>query len=85
MNFRRFTVLDYNLRYVTINIQNGFEFFRYSDHSNNSDLSNNSYYNDEDSDRSVEGIPGVYYGGYGHCFRCGRRGHWANGCPNRYR
>ena len=33
------------------------------------------------SDSSVEGIPGVYYGGYGECFNCGRRGHWAPGCP----
>nr|CAD7203235.1 unnamed protein product [Timema douglasi] len=36
-----------------------------------------------DSDASsVEGDPNVYYGGYGHCYRCGRRGHWAQGCPD---
>lgn len=33
------------------------------------------------SDSSVEGIEGYYYGGYGECFNCGRRGHWAPGCP----
>ncbi|GAB6026040.1 E3 ubiquitin-protein ligase rnf8 [Chamberlinius hualienensis] len=27
------------------------------------------------------GILGAYYGGYGNCYNCGRRGHWANGCP----
>ncbi|XP_028174424.1 E3 ubiquitin-protein ligase rnf8-A-like isoform X1 [Ostrinia furnacalis] len=27
------------------------------------------------------GIPGAYYGGYGRCYRCGARGHWAPGCP----
>ncbi|XP_013780829.1 E3 ubiquitin-protein ligase rnf8-B-like [Limulus polyphemus] len=34
-----------------------------------------------DSDASVSGDSWAYYGGYGHCFNCGRRGHWANGCP----
>ncbi|XP_063224032.1 E3 ubiquitin-protein ligase RNF8-like isoform X1 [Bacillus rossius redtenbacheri] len=37
---------------------------------------------DTDSNSSVEGEPGEYYGGYGYCYRCGRRGHWARGCPN---
>ncbi|XP_075974751.1 uncharacterized protein LOC142975650 isoform X1 [Anticarsia gemmatalis] len=27
------------------------------------------------------GLPGAYYGGYGRCYRCGTRGHWAPGCP----
>ena len=43
--------------------------------SSNSDASVRS------SASSVEGIPGFYYGGYGECFNCGRRGHWAPGCP----
>ncbi|CAG9820641.1 unnamed protein product [Phaedon cochleariae] len=30
-----------------------------------------------------DGIPGAYYGGYGHCYSCGSRGHWRNGCPYR--
>ncbi|XP_030031241.1 E3 ubiquitin-protein ligase RNF8 isoform X3 [Manduca sexta] len=44
---------------------------------------------DADSDgtgtnrRRVAGLPGAYYGGYGRCFRCGARGHWAPGCPLR--
>lgn len=31
------------------------------------------------------GLPGEYYGGYGHCYACGQAGHWANGCPKRRR
>ncbi|RVE41517.1 hypothetical protein evm_013831, partial [Chilo suppressalis] len=31
----------------------------------------------------VPGLPGAYYGGYGRCYSCGARGHWAPGCPNR--
>ena len=26
---------------------------------------------DSDSESSVEGVPGSYYGGWGTCFRCG--------------
>ncbi|XP_063538671.1 uncharacterized protein LOC134747920 [Cydia strobilella] len=33
--------------------------------------------------RHVPGLPGAYYGGYGRCFLCRARGHWAPGCPNR--
>ncbi|KAG7306507.1 hypothetical protein JYU34_009146 [Plutella xylostella] len=29
----------------------------------------------------VAGLPNAYYGGYGRCYRCGARGHWAPGCP----
>nr|XP_023017780.1 E3 ubiquitin-protein ligase rnf8-B-like [Leptinotarsa decemlineata] len=40
---------------------------------------------DEDNwyEENTTGYPGAYYGGYGHCYSCGRRGHWANGCPFR--
>ncbi|XP_047019263.1 E3 ubiquitin-protein ligase RNF8-like isoform X5 [Helicoverpa zea] len=31
----------------------------------------------------VAGLPDAYYGGYGRCYRCGARGHWAPGCPRR--
>ena len=34
-----------------------------------------------DSDGSVSGDPDAYYGGYGECHNCGRRGHWYAGCP----
>ncbi|XP_066282576.1 E3 ubiquitin-protein ligase rnf8-like isoform X2 [Branchiostoma lanceolatum] len=33
----------------------------------------------------VQGDPMAYYGGYGRCHICGHRGHWARGCPFRYR
>ncbi|KAM3964269.1 uncharacterized protein ACR2FA_001758 [Aphomia sociella] len=32
---------------------------------------------------TVAGVPGSYYGGYGRCYSCGARGHWAPGCPFR--
>ncbi|XP_022921211.2 E3 ubiquitin-protein ligase CHFR-like [Onthophagus taurus] len=41
-----------------------------------------AFYSDGHSEY-VPGNPEVYYGGYGSCFRCGARGHWANGCPLR--
>ncbi|KAH9632335.1 hypothetical protein HF086_010260, partial [Spodoptera exigua] len=31
----------------------------------------------------IEGHPDAYYGGYGRCYSCGARGHWAPGCPFR--
>lgn len=39
---------------------------------------------DEEEDSEGDYIRGSgrsYYGGYGRCFKCGSRGHWANGCP----
>ena len=56
-----------------------------SSSSISSDTSSSSSTNSDASVRSsassVEGIPGFPYGGYGECFNCGRRGHWAPGCP----
>lgn len=40
-----------------------------------------NYSDGSDSSSSVEGEEGHYYGGYGRCFNCQRRGHWAPGCP----
>lgn len=40
---------------------------------------------DEDEDVPYNGLPGTYYGGYGRCYLCKQRGHWANGCPSRRR
>ncbi|KAL3271559.1 hypothetical protein HHI36_022034 [Cryptolaemus montrouzieri] len=37
----------------------------------------------DDYDDSYTGVPGGYYGGYGRCFNCNRKGHWAPGCPYR--
>ncbi|XP_076442445.1 E3 ubiquitin-protein ligase rnf8-like [Babylonia areolata] len=38
---------------------------------------------EEDNDGDYVRGTGAYYGGYGRCFKCGARGHWANGCPYR--
>ncbi|XP_062614448.1 E3 ubiquitin-protein ligase RNF8-like [Saccostrea cucullata] len=53
-----------------------------SDDVSSSD-SNAHFYSDPSDSDSIEGEDGVYYGGYGHCYVCGHRGHWANGCPFR--
>ncbi|KAJ8973019.1 hypothetical protein NQ317_004617 [Molorchus minor] len=59
------------------------------DHSSedtNSDYTSDwqdSYADDDWYDNYDDGVPGAYYGGYGHCYSCGARGHWANGCPYR--
>lgn len=37
---------------------------------------------DEYNDADYDGLPGAYYGGYGNCYICGSRNHWANGCPD---
>lgn len=37
--------------------------------------------NDDEDSTYEDGIPGAYFGGYGRCYNCGARGHWANGCP----
>ncbi|XP_078001042.1 E3 ubiquitin-protein ligase RNF8-like [Glandiceps talaboti] len=43
----------------------------------------NSDDSDEMEDDSDEMEDEPYYGGHGRCFNCGKRGHWANGCPFR--
>ncbi|XP_046418155.1 E3 ubiquitin-protein ligase RNF8-like isoform X1 [Neodiprion fabricii] len=35
----------------------------------------------EPQDDYIEGRIGALYGGYGSCYSCGNRGHWAPGCP----
>ncbi|PAA66110.1 hypothetical protein BOX15_Mlig014125g1, partial [Macrostomum lignano] len=52
--------------------------------SSDSDSDSDAEYNggsSTDSSESMDGNPRAYYGGYGRCYNCGRRGHWANGCP----
>lgn len=55
-----------------------------SDEDYSDDEEDDEYMDYSDSDEAeYNGVPGVYYGGYGHCYSCGERGHWANGCPYR--
>lgn len=51
-----------------------------SDYESESELRSLS---DSDSDDYVDGDDDAYFGGYGRCYNCGSRGHWANGCPFR--
>ncbi|XP_046739602.1 E3 ubiquitin-protein ligase RNF8-like isoform X2 [Diprion similis] len=46
------------------------------------DYGDEDYWN-EPPNEYVEGLPGAPYGGYGTCYCCGSRGHWAPGCPFR--
>jgi len=39
---------------------------------------------DSNSSGTISGDPDAPYGGYGSCYICGHRGHWAPGCPNRW-
>ena len=61
------------------------------------DLSSDSNDEDEDLDDvgdnsdgntsssgTISGDEDAPYGGYGACYVCGHRGHWAPGCPRRY-
>ncbi|KAL5008370.1 hypothetical protein ScPMuIL_013951 [Solemya velum] len=59
------------------------------DSGDDSDSDSESYsgsygiHSDEDEVDYVYGERGAYFGGYGRCYSCGSRGHWANGCPYR--
>ncbi|XP_045167081.2 E3 ubiquitin-protein ligase RNF8-like isoform X2 [Mercenaria mercenaria] len=53
-----------------------------SEDEDDSDVDDDDEYNSL-SDSDIEGDGDAYYGGYGHCYNCGSRGHWANGCPFR--
>ncbi|GFO10220.1 E3 ubiquitin-protein ligase rnf8 [Plakobranchus ocellatus] len=57
-------------------------FGRYRRHYGRSYISTDDDDDEYDDNESVEGDPRAYYGGYGRCYNCGMRGHWANGCPN---
>nr|APG79373.1 pheromone binding protein 12 [Cyrtotrachelus buqueti] len=57
-----------------------------SSDTSNYNSSNSEFDYDSDFDLSENvmiGLPDAYYGGYGRCYSCGERGHWANGCPFR--
>ncbi|KAK4316671.1 hypothetical protein Pmani_012196 [Petrolisthes manimaculis] len=53
-----------------------------SEDENSEDDDENSEDRYNDSSSEVSGDESVYYGGYGRCYVCHRRGHWANGCPS---
>jgi len=43
--------------------------------ASDTDVSEEHYHgyssSEADSEESVEGVPGTYFGGWGHCFHCG--------------
>ena len=67
--------------------------FTFSSETSSDDDDDSSESSDDDDDSNsdsdaslstLSGEEGHYYGGYGHCYICGHRGHWAPGCPDRY-
>ncbi|CAC5378866.1 RNF8 [Mytilus coruscus] len=55
----------------------------FTDSDEDSMMNSNSDNSDDSDSEYIRGDEGAYYGGYGTCYRCGSRGHWANGCPYR--
>jgi len=49
--------------------------------NDDSQTDGDSQVDSENLDSHVPGVPGATYGGFGRCFNCNRRGHWAPGCP----
>lgn len=38
------------------------------------------FYSDLSDEDAIDGEPGAYYGGYGHCYRCGKGFHFYLSC-----